>query len=652
MKGLAALHRDDVHKYRKAFWLLAGLLIGLSFFANPSFSGDIERITEFRSFITIQADSSLTVTEEIRVYCAGRDIRHGIVREFPTRYKGRSGGTVTVPFEILSIRKNGNPEPYHVKHSVNGKQIFIGHKNVLLSPGLYIYAITYTTGRQLGFFKAYDELYWNVTGNDWDFPIERAEAIIRIPEGGSILQRAAYTGHKGAKGKDYIIDSKDDTSIGFSTTRSLKPGEGFTVAVAWPKGLVREPTTGRKAWYFMKDQAPLIVSAGSVVLLLLYYMFAWLKVGRDPQRGTIIPLFQPPKGITPAAARYVMNMGYDDKTMTAAIINMAVKGYLKIREERGKTFTLVRVSDDAANLSPREKKIADNLFGSSDRIVLKNENHAKIGKAVKALKAGLKVDFEKMYFEKNWRYFIPGVIINLLILAAIAFSALERPEVVFIGLWLTMWTIGCTALFFFVKNAWKAAWRGNISAKGSAVGVTLFAVPFFLGEVFGISIFVSQTSIGAVIVLLTMALLNLIFYHLLKAPTLLGRRIMDQLEGFKQYLSKAEAHRLGILHLPENTPELFEKYLPYALALDVEHQWSEQFSDVLAAAGKDGQVYSPAWYDGASVMDLGSSDFSSTLGSAFSAAIASSATAPGSSSGSSGGGSSGGGGGGGGGGGW
>lgn len=627
-------------------------MVCLAWVATPSLSNENERITEFQSRIVVRPDASLTVREEIQVYCAGREIQRGIVRDFPTRYRGRSGETVTVPLQILSIQKNGKSEPYHVKDVVNGKKIFIGQKGVLLKPGLYHYAITYITGHQLGFFEAYDELYWNVTGNDWTLPIERAKAIVRIPEGGAILQKAAYTGPQGARGKDFVIDSETDTSIRFSTTRSLNPGEGFTVAVAWPKGLVPEPTKAEKGVDFIKTQTPLIISVVGIALLLMYYMVAWFKVGRDPERGTIIPRFQPPKGFTPAAARYVLRMGYDDKAMAAAIVNMAVKGYMKIVEDGKKEFTLVRVSNDSSALSPREKKIADNLFGSSDRIVLKNKNHAKIGKAVKALKAGLKVDFEKMYFVKNWRYFIPGVIINLLILAAIAFSALERPEVVFIGLWLTMWTIGCTGLFFFVKNAWKAAWRGNISAKGSAVGVTLFAVPFFLGEVLGISIFAYQTSIGAVIVLLTMALLNLIFYHLLKAPTLLGRRIMDQLEGFKQYLSKAEAHRLGILHRPENTPELFEKYLPYALALDVEHAWSEQFSDVLAAAGKDGQVYSPAWYSGTSFMDIGSSGFASTLGSAFSGAIASSATAPGSSSGSGGGGSSGGGGGGGGGSGW
>jgi hypothetical protein len=345
-------------------------------------------------------------------------------------------------------------------------------------------------------------------------------------------------------------------------------------------------------------------------------------------------------------------MGYDNKAMTAAVVNMAVKRYLKIVEDQENTFTLVRVSNDTSALSPREQKIANSLFGSSDRIVLKNKNHAKIGKAVTALKTGLKVDFEKTYFVKNWRYFIPGVIITLLVLGALALSASEMPAVGFIGLWLTIWTMGCAALLFGIKNAWKTALRGPLRAKGSAVMITLFGLPFFLGEAIGIGLFVSQTSIGAVTVLVAMALLNILFYHLLKAPTLLGRRIMDRLEGFRMYLSKAEAHRLRVLHPPEKTPELFEKYLPYALALDVEHAWSEQFSDVLAAAGEDGRAYSPAWYSGSSFRNLGSSGFASSLGSAFSGAIASSSTAPGSSSGSGGGGSSGGGGGGGGGSGW
>jgi uncharacterized membrane protein len=185
----------------------------------------------------------------------------------------------------------------------------------------------------------------------------------------------------------------------------------------------------------------------------------------------------------------------------------------------------------------------------------------------------------------------------------------------------------------------------------AALATTLFALPFFAGELFG-GYFAFTMSLSATLFFAILVFLNCLFYYLLKAPTMAGRQIMDQVEGFKIYLSVAEQDRLEVLHPPEKTPELFEKYLPHALALDVENEWSEQFADVLAKAQVDGQPYHPAWYSGQSWNNLGTSGFADTLGSAFASAIASSAMAPGSSSGSGGGGSSGGGGGGGGGGGW
>ncbi len=156
-----------------------------------------------------------------------------------------------------------------------------------------------------------------------------------------------------------------------------------------------------------------------------------------------------------------------------------------------------------------------------------------------------------------------------------------------------------------------------------------------------------------VAVLLVIVLVNALFYHLLKAPTVMGRRVMDQIEGFKLFLSVAERERLEMLNPPDKTPELFEKYLPYALALDVENQWSEQFAETLAAAAGagEGRGYTPGWYRGGSWSGRGPGGLASQLGGSLSGAISSSSVAPGSSSGS-GGGFSGGGGGGGGGGGW
>ena len=169
----------------------------------------------------------------------------------------------------------------------------------------------------------------------------------------------------------------------------------------------------------------------------------------------------------------------------------------------------------------------------------------------------------------------------------------------------------------------------------------------------------ASISSGLAIVLLGLLVgMSLVFHYLLKAPTRAGRALLDKVEGFKQFLTAVEGDRLQRMSVPEITPQLFEKYLPYAVALGVEQAWAEQFSRSMAAAGQTGADagYTPRWYSGASWSALGATGFASSMGSSFSSSISSASTAPGSSSGSSsgggGGGSSGGGGGGGGGGGW
>ena len=143
-----------------------------------------------------------------------------------------------------------------------------------------------------------------------------------------------------------------------------------------------------------------------------------------------------------------------------------------------------------------------------------------------------------------------------------------------------------------------------------------------------------------------LVMLNIVFYQLLRAPTALGRKVLDEIEGLKLYLSVAEQDRMNFHNPPQQTPELFEKFLPYALALGVEHEWAEQFSAMFQRLESQGTHYTPHWYMGGSWSGVsGVGNFASTLGKSISSSISSS-------SGSSGGGGAGGGGGGGGGGGW
>jgi len=638
----------------KKVLLVLSLLLGI-LMTTPSLlrADEVERIINYHIHIAVHQDGNLIITETIKVFSAGDKIQRGIFRTFPTKYKDRYGNTVRVKFEILKITRDGNSEPFHTENASNGVKIYIGSQDVFLSQGEYTYTIVYRTSRQIGFFKDFDELYWNAIGPDWDFTIEQAEAIIELPPGARIRDRIAYTGRQGEQGTNYSIDYAGTRSIKFKTREPLLPNEGFTIAVSWQKGIIHEPTAEQKLGFLFSDNQHSLVGLVGFILLLFYYVQVWARVGRDPEKGVIYPQFAPPSGFSPAATRYVMQMGYSDRVFSAAIVNMAVKGFLKITENNG-SYTLTKTNSDYSPLSAGEKKIAHKLFANRDVVDLKQKNHTFISAAISELKKSLKQDFEKIHFQRNSNKLIPGVIISILTFAAIIYMSPEREGAAFMTIWLAGWTVGVGALGYTVFKLWRivlTAASTPISMKASAILMSLFSLPFIAGEIVGIVLFTTMTSLLSILLVLSIVVTNFVFYRLLKAPTLLGRRMMDHIEGFKMYLETAEEERLNMMTAPEKTPELFEKFLPYALALDVENNWAEKFNDVLS---KSGQVesYSPSWYMGRSWSSIGSSGFASSLGSSLSGAISSSATAPGSSSGSGGGGSSGGGGGGGGGGGW
>jgi uncharacterized membrane protein YgcG len=636
---------------RGALFLTLTAIMVLALVAGAApVSAQSERILNFKSLIVVNRDASMTVTEDITVQANRQEINRGIIRDFPTTYKDRLGNTVTVGFQVKEVLRDGRPEPYHTESAANGVKIRIGQKDVFLQPGEYTYTIRYRVDRELGFFKDFDELYWNVTGNGWTFAIDRAEAVIELPAGAKILQSAAYTGYQGARGKDFTVQTEDH-GIVFKTTRRLAPKEGLTVAVAWPKGIVHEPSGQERVGFFLRDNVATAIGLIWLFVLLGFYLWAWFRVGRDPAKGTIIPLFAPPTGFSPAGVRFVSRMGYDDKAFAAAVVDMAVKGGVLIQEDGG-DYTLVHKDAAKEALSRDEQLVTAQLFSGSKSVKLETENHTKIKNAIDALKKNLRMELEKIYFVTNSGYLGPGVVITLLGIALVILMSRDRAAAGFGAVWLTVWTVACYFLAVTVYKRWQAVRGGGLGKVATALFTTLFALPFFAGEIAGVVMLGVAMSIPAAFNLAAMGFLNALFYHLLKAPTLTGRKIMDQIEGFKLYLSVAEKERLNLLNPPEKTPALFEKYLPFALALDVENAWSEQFAEVLAKAGTETQPYSPIWYSGSSWDSFHTSRFSDSLGGSFASAISSSSTPPGSSSGSGGGGSSGGGGGGGGGSGW
>jgi hypothetical protein len=620
-----------------------------------------ERIRSFDSRITVNTDGSMLVKETIAVTSAGESIRHGIYRDFPTRYKDRKGNRYSVLFDIVSVHRDGDSEPYHAEDLSNGVRVYFGSSTYDLPPGEHTYEFEYRTDRQLGFFADYDELYWNATGNGWKFPIDVATVTVVLPQNvrGRVTDLEGYTGYEGGKGREYTMKRDDDGNPVFRAG-NLAPSQGLTIVVEWPKGLITEPTAAQKRDWFIRDHQPEILGIGGLSLVFLYYLVVWAKVGRDPKHGTIMPLYEPPDGMSPAAVRFLERMGFDDKGFTCAIIGLAAKGYLTIEQHESKTYKLVRKgkAPSESGLTADEKALAKILFEDDSTLVLTNAQHTLLSLAQKSVENTLHATTETGYFLTNGRYVWPGAILSLAAIAAMVVTrgGSQLAVAIFMSIWLTGWSFGVYALLSSVIRAWRSARSEGVLGFGQAGFLSLFSIPFVIGECVGIGMLLWTCGVVATAIIASAMFVNVLFHHLLKTRTLAGRALLDRVEGFKIFLKAVDADRLQTMQPPPNkTPELFERFLPYALALGVEQAWASQFSDVLAqaaAAGGSTRGYSPSWYSGFSTATFSAASFTSSFGSSFSSAVSSSSTAPGSSSGGGGGGSSGGGGGGGGGGGW
>ncbi|MEX2496957.1 MAG: DUF2207 domain-containing protein, partial [Woeseia sp.] len=546
-----------------------------------------ERILDYHSDILVRQDGWIEVAETITVRAEGKAIRRGIYRDYPTRYKDRLGNDVEVEYEPKSVMRNGRSEDFNSVGQRNGLRTYFGSADRRLPEGEHTYVYRYDAGRMLGFFDAHDELYWNVTGLGWDFPIDRASANVRFgfPLPAESIRVEAYTGSYGAAGQDYRAATSASATASIETTKPLNPREGLTFVVSWPRGFVEQPGQMQRLAWALSDNLNLLVALAGFLVLLSYYILVWRLYGRDPAEGLIVARYEPPAGFSPASLRYIERMAYDDKAMTAAVVNLAVKGYLRI-EKNGDKHLLQR-SAAGANpepLAPGEKALLKSLFRDGDRVELDNANHGLLGEARKKHEASLKRNYASRYFRTNGAMHLPALLL------ALSFSVLAL----------------------------------NVGS-GPAPLVFLFIA--------------------------AMNSLIVVFAVLMKRPTGLGRKLLDQAAGFRDYLQIAEKDELNLRNPPEKTPELFERYLPFALAMGVEQLWAERFAQVFARLqGSGGASWQPSWYRGAwSPGNLGRT--TSTVTKGLATAVSSSVRAPGSSSGSGGGGSSGGGGGGGGGGG-
>ena len=654
-------------------------LAALAVLALPAGAARADEVIErYDATIDVRPDGDLAVTETITVRAEGAQIRRGIFRDFPLRFSDADGRMRQVDFELLDVTRDGRPEPHFTRRNDRGVRIYAGAEDVLLRPGRYTYRFRYVTGRQLRHLPSHVELYWNVTGNEWAFPIEAVTAAIRLPGNAPPVRWTGYTGRFGERGGDFRAELGADGTLGFATTRPLQPGEGLTVVAEIPAGAVAAPTQAQALRYAFLDYRRYLFAGLGMLGVLAFYLFAWRAVGRDPPKGTIIPLFHPPEGISPALAGYVRRWGWSGgwREFTAAAVSLAVKG-LVVFDDSGGELTLERkgggaggtagAAAAATSLPAGERALLSWIEQHGGKVRIDTANGPSLVTALASFKSAIEKENRHRFFRRNLGHFGAGVALTALaVWATLYFGNLSEGE---IGL-LVATAVGGVFVGVFVVQITRALFsrRGLRTVVAAAMQL---AVLVFMGTMMATLFIGSGAPLGEfrrtateallangfpLVLVGGFALLNGLFYYLLRAPTAAGRPVMDRIEGLELYLRTAESARLNMAGAPEITAERFERLLPYAIALEAEKPWSEAFESAFARAhpGEDVRdAYRPAWRGGAR---WSGNSFGSSVTGAVAAAQASFSSATpapsSSSSGFGGGGGSGGGGGGGGGGGW
>lgn len=523
-------------------------LCALSFnSANAQDSLSAEKITSFNGEIKINTDSTINVQENI-AYDFGENQKHGIFRFIPVKYKARGGNFNLRVSGIKVTDESGRAQNFAVSYPGDNVEIKIGDADKYVS-GQKNYVISYVIRRAVNYFPDHDELYWNFTGDQWQVPIENASVKVILPDSAKEnLQMKCFEGVFGTTNE--CAASASENILEYKTKGALDAGEGLTIVNGWPKGITPEPTFFQKILDIVRDNWTLLVPF--VVFFFMYRL--WSKRGRDPKgRGTIIAQYESPDGLAPAEIGTMVDGSADNKDVSSTIIDLAVNKFLKIKRTEEKGF-FGTTSAEYTFTKLKDDEPERNFEKEVMKGIFGSEKEKKLSdlknKFYKTLQA-----VKSQLYENVTQY---------------GYYA-KNPNTVF-GMWIAIAIVGgglSAGLFGAIQGGW---------------GV-------FSGIVSGI--------------------IMLVFGWLMPAVTKKGAELKENILGFKDFLSVTETDRLKFHNAPEKNPEMFEKFLPYAMVLGVENEWAKQFEGIYNQQ--------PDWYEDSSgrmfnAMILSSmvSDFSSS----------------------------------------
>ncbi|MBI5848166.1 MAG: DUF2207 domain-containing protein [Nitrospirae bacterium] len=566
--------------------------------SEPS-SRDVKslRVRSFHADIHIQSDGNIRVKETMKVHTGGITVQRkegalltGIYRAIGGRVQGQHAYYRLMGFEMKAAGLDGQPIPYTVQTSGRWftHYVFLGPEQLTLTPGLHEFTLEYTVDRHIRFLSDHDELFWWVFGegmHGWLDSVETVSTTVILPYGNSGII-ASLEDHSWNAGTGKIpgllaaaAASEAAGVLHYEKVLSKKQPY-LSVVVSLPKGAVSGPDPDQRVVFFLRDMSAYWPGLLGLTLFFAYYIFAWVRVGRDPEASSIVPRYRPPAGCSPGIARRLITMGYDRTAFSASLLNLAAEGIVRIASQAGRYF-VERTEKQAVGLAPDEEALLDALFkgssGSAHQQSRQELDAITIHRAYRAHRRALRLMVNRQYFTQNLLYLIPAFLLSLGVAAINAeivdIGGTYIRELAGLGLW-TLLT-GFITRFLVRKKVLELRKPSKLVYLAALFPIMLYAVAVAVSQSVDVFNIMKFMFLAPLFIMMTG---HVVFLFLLRAPTELGRKALDEIEGFRVFLAAAEGDRLDRMNPPEKTPALFQAYLSYALALGVENRWSEQFS--------------------------------------------------------------------------
>ncbi|WDF63379.1 DUF2207 domain-containing protein [Flavobacterium sp. KACC 22763] len=603
-----------------------------SYSQNDSIPEEAEKIKQFHADIVVKENGNLIVTETIKVYANGTQIQRGIFRELPIKSTSPKASQNNY-YTVLSVTRNGFNEPYRASSGFEKFKIYIGDKKYPIAKGNHTYKITYEVEAQLHSYNDFDEVYWNVTGNYWDFEIDNVTAKLILPKSAKAFQTACYTGVLGSKAHE--CDSKIIDNTVYFTSKNLKKEEGFTIAAGFPKSIVNQPFF--RPHYKMEEflDADKIGFAIAVVFACFaFYYFSWKRYGKDPKLKSERRTIDLKSLYSPTSLQHILDQSINSQTLLVTIISLSLKGALEISDNGKETWAddfkySLKIGNKTEGLSKEENAVLNTLFSEKDSFELDKETYKIFNEAKIALEKPLQKQYNlEDYHSINFKQMSIGFIITIgALLGYCQYSKGTIYWAVIFGFTMLVFT------YLLLKGAVQTFVQKDYKSTAFCLFLSLFTG--FLSSSWYLASNVDKSySVLTLLVLFLIIIGFSIYLSLIGAYTELGLETKTEIEKLKEYL---------LNYKPEESSAIsvYEENLPYAFALGIEDEWNLKFIDILKKLN-----YTNKWIKTDSSNYVSSPAFFMSFRTSYTTYSTSS------SSGSSGGGSSGGGGGGGGGGGW